>query len=101
MVRAPDSKSGCWGFDSLLACQFWVVLVLEVEKLSTLKKGNLLSNGMEYVQGSRKELKKVTWPGRKEVTAVTTVVIVLTFVAGFYLAIVDWFLSQIVKYLIG
>ncbi len=22
MDRAPDSKSGCWGFKSLLACQF-------------------------------------------------------------------------------
>ncbi len=22
MDRAPDSKSGCWGFESLLACQF-------------------------------------------------------------------------------
>ena len=21
MARAPDSKSGCWGFESLLACQ--------------------------------------------------------------------------------
>jgi hypothetical protein len=22
MDRAPDSKSGCWGFKSLLACHF-------------------------------------------------------------------------------
>jgi hypothetical protein len=25
MVRAPDSKSGCWGFESLLACHFLFV----------------------------------------------------------------------------
>ena len=26
MDRAPDSKSGCWGFESLLACHFllWI-----------------------------------------------------------------------------
>ena len=24
MDRAPDSKSGCWGFKSLLACQFYI-----------------------------------------------------------------------------
>ncbi len=26
MDRAPDSKSGCWGFKSLLACHFFTVL---------------------------------------------------------------------------
>ena len=29
MARAPDSKSGCWGFKSLLACHLpWILKVL-------------------------------------------------------------------------
>ncbi len=30
MARAPDSKSGCWGFESLLACHFFYFMQAEV-----------------------------------------------------------------------
>ena len=45
------------------------------------------------------ELKKVNWPGRREVLSTTTVVIVTVFVFGIFLSIVDliftWLRTQL------
>jgi preprotein translocase subunit SecE len=43
----------------------------------------------------KSELKKVTWPSRKEVQATTVVVIVTTVFFGFYLYGLDLLLSQV------
>ncbi len=44
------------------------------------------------------ELKKVTWPTRKEVYGTTIVVIATVFFFGIYLALVDLVLSYGVQY---
>jgi len=46
------------------------------------------------------ELKKVTWPNRKETLGTTGVVLVLVFIISAYLGLVDWILSHIVRYLV-
>jgi preprotein translocase subunit SecE len=46
------------------------------------------------------ELKKVTWPTRKETLGVTGVVLVLVIIISVYLGLVDYGLSHIVKMLI-
>jgi len=63
-------------------------------------KSNPVKDGIRFVKESRKELRKVSWPSRKESTAVTIVVIISVFIAGFYLAIVDWALSRLVQHFI-
>jgi hypothetical protein len=36
--RAPDSKSGCWGFESLLACHFYFkILFSTVDRVAMVK----------------------------------------------------------------
>jgi preprotein translocase subunit SecE len=45
---------------------------------------------MEFFTESRQELRKVTWPGRKEVTASTGVVLVVVTVFIGLVVIVDW-----------
>ncbi len=45
------------------------------------------------------ELKKVTWPQRKEVRNTTIVVIVSVFFFGFYLYAVDVVFAQVVLYI--
>ena len=37
------------------------------------------------------ELKKVSWPTKKEVTAQTYAVIITVFIVSFFLGFVDWF----------
>ena len=47
------------------------------------------------------ELKKTTWPARKEVYGTTVVVIVAVFVTAVYLYVVDKFLERGMTYLLG
>ncbi len=42
----------------------------------------------------RSEIKKVSWPGREEVTGTTVVVIIAVFFFGVYLGVVDYVLGQ-------
>ena len=46
-----------------------------------------------YVEALRMEMRRVTWPNKKQVRATTVVVIVTVFVFGLYFAIVDWILN--------
>ena len=52
-----------------------------------------------FLKDSRAELKKVTWPSRKEVTSTTLVVIAATVFFGFFLFFMDvifsWAITQI------
>jgi preprotein translocase subunit SecE len=47
------------------------------------------------------ELKKVTWPTRKELLSITGVVIILVLLIAFYLGIVDLGLVKMIKNVIG
>jgi preprotein translocase subunit SecE len=47
------------------------------------------------------ELRKVTWPNRKETLGATGVVLILVIILAAYLGLVDYILSHIVRYLIG
>jgi len=46
------------------------------------------------------ELKKVTWPNRKETLGTTGVVLILVFFIGAYLGLVDFLLSRVVQFFI-
>ncbi|RPJ54135.1 MAG: preprotein translocase subunit SecE [Acidobacteria bacterium] len=50
-------------------------------------------NFINFYGDVKTELKKVTWPTKKEVYGTTVVVIVTVFFFGFYLALVDLLLS--------
>jgi preprotein translocase subunit SecE len=46
------------------------------------------------------ELKKTTWPNRKETLTTTGVVLVLVFILAGYLGLVDFLLSHFVRYFV-
>ena len=52
-----------------------------------------------FVREVRAELKKVTWPKRKEVYGTTTVVIVTCIIFGVYLWFVDVVMSRVITWL--
>ncbi|MBI4456246.1 MAG: preprotein translocase subunit SecE [Acidobacteria bacterium] len=54
-----------------------------------------------FVADVRTELKKTTWPSRKEVYGTTLVVILTVFFFGFYLFLVDLALQHTVQKIIG
>ncbi len=64
------------------------------------KKANPIKAGLQFVTEAKNELRKVSWPARKETISVTVLVIALVFMIGFYLAVIDWGLSEVVQKLI-
>ncbi len=51
----------------------------------------------QFFREVRVELKKVTWPSRKETIASTSVVLVTVILVAFFLGIVDLGLSRLIK----
>jgi preprotein translocase subunit SecE len=55
------------------------------------------NTAVAFVSEAWQELKKVTWPGRRETTSTTIVVIILVFLIAGYLGLVDMGLSALLK----
>ena len=171
--RASDSKSGCWGFKSLLACQIFLKLAgeyfpvisyleisryrsimarllrkkiisskkkvkqdstdttstsqetgndlkkfvsdtdtsAETKKIQTIPQKKILTGTktlqdkeinsyldrvLQFLREVKIELKKVTWPSRKQAVGSTVVVIILVIIISLFLGVVDIGLSSLV-----
>ena len=58
---------------------------------------SLISRASEFFREVKVELKKVTWPTRKQTTGTTIVVIVFVFVVAAFLGLFDYGLSKLVQ----
>jgi len=63
------------------------------------KPGKWFRSSIEFLKETRKELNNVSWPGRKEVTGTTIVVIAAVFFFGFFLFMVDFILGNGMNYI--
>ena len=110
--RAPVSKTGGWGFDSLLACQIrwglvargggWdVTMAEEPGRFDTVREaaGGRFERWRLFLSEVRNELKRVTWPSQKEVYATTVVVILTSIFFGVYLFALDYGLNNLVQWI--
>jgi preprotein translocase subunit SecE len=70
-----------------------------VKKLAETKTGepNFYQKSVEFLKEVKVELKKVTWPTRKQTTGTTVVVIIFVFVVAAFLGIFDLGLSKLVQ----
>lgn len=55
----------------------------------------------QFLGNVKSELKKVTWPSRKDTYASTTVVIVLVLLCAVFLGGVDIILSRLIRLILG
>lgn len=55
----------------------------------------------QYLREVAYELRKVVWPSRKETIGTTSVVLIIVFICGLYLGIIDYLLSMLVGTLLG
>ena len=62
------------------------------------KPGQWWENGRSFIAEVRSELKRVTWPSRREVYATTVVVILTSILFGVYLWGLDLILSAAVSW---
>jgi preprotein translocase SecE subunit len=102
--RAPVSKTGGWGFDSLLACQSIGVL-MAVNSTTTIDNVKVAAGGRIerlrlFLSEVRNELKRVTWPSQKEVYATTVVVIATSVFFGLYLFALDQILLAFFQWIL-
>jgi preprotein translocase subunit SecE len=61
------------------------------------RKPNLVSQSIQFLREVKVELKKVTWPSRKQTMGSTVVVLVLTMIISLFLGVVDFGLSSLIR----
>ena len=61
------------------------------------QKKNYLDKGLQFLREVKVELKKVTWPTRKQTIGSTIVVIILVMIIALFLGVVDLGLSSLVR----
>jgi len=54
-----------------------------------------------FIQETKQELNKVTWPSKSELWQSTAVVIVTTFILAFFIGFCDFFLSGAMRFFLG
>jgi preprotein translocase subunit SecE len=58
-------------------------------------------NPLEFLQQTRSEVAKVTWPSRNETLLTTVFVIIMVLLAGLFLFLTDQVLAKIVDLVLG
>jgi preprotein translocase subunit SecE len=61
----------------------------------------IVDRALQFLQQAKGELKKVTWPTRKQTLASTAVVMVVVVIVAIYLGVVDFILAKAVKAILG
>jgi len=71
--------------------------VEKVEKKETVKKPNWLQTRYREING---EMRRVTWPTRREAINMTGIVLLVLFVMAIFLGIVDYLASRLIAYIV-
>lgn len=60
-------------------------------------KDNFITKSIQFLREVKAELKKVTWPSRKQAAGSTLVVILLVMIISLFLGVVDMGLSSLIR----
>ncbi|MCD6582453.1 MAG: preprotein translocase subunit SecE [Desulfuromusa sp.] len=61
----------------------------------------MIANLNEFFTNVKAELRKVTWPSKKDAYASTTVVIGLVMICAVFFGVVDMILSRLIRLILG
>ena len=61
------------------------------------QKKNIVDKSMQFLREVKVELKKVTWPSRKQTIGSTAVVLILVMIISLFLGLVDVGLSSLIR----
>ncbi len=56
---------------------------------------------LQFLKEAKVELKKVTWPSRKQTLASTSVVIIVVIIVSLFLGIVDMGVAKLIRLVLG
>lgn len=65
------------------------------------QESNFLNKSIQFLREVKIELKKVTWPNRKQTLGTTVVVIILVMIISLFLGLVDIGLSGLIRTVLG
>lgn len=66
-------------------------------KAITVAEDNFVRKSIQFLREVKTELRKVTWPSRKQTMGSTMVVIILVMIISLFLGTVDFGLAQLVR----
>ena len=66
-----------------------------------VKVNEMTARLKRFLDEAKAELKKVTWPTRKQAIASTAVVIVVVIILSIFLSLVDFGLTKMIKLILG
>jgi preprotein translocase subunit SecE len=94
MAPSADKSKGAVGKKNVLPLKKQPTASASV---SARPKDNFLTKTAQFLREVKVELKKVTWPSRKQTLGSTVVVIVLVMIISFFLGVVDMGLSSLIR----
>jgi len=68
-----------------------------VSKPAVVKEKNVIDKSIQFLREVKVELKKVTWPSRKQTMGSTVVVLVIVTIISMFLGLVDAGLSGLIR----
>lgn len=68
-----------------------------VSKTAVAKEKTFIDKAIQFLREVKVELKKVTWPSRKQTMGSTVVVLVIVTIISFFLGVVDAGLSGLIR----
>jgi len=72
-----------------------------VSKETMQEKPKITDRVKEYFIDTRGELRKVTWPTRKQATKLTLIVLAVTLVMALFLGGVDWVFANLIALILS
>jgi len=69
----------------------------QARPVSKIQKPNIFQKSIQFLREVKVELKKVTWPTRKQTIGSTVVAIVLVMIISLFLGIVDMSLTSLIQ----
>ncbi len=72
----------------------------QTRSISGIQKQNIFQKSIQFLREVKVELKKVTWPTRKQTIGSTIVAIVLVMIISLFLGVVDMGLSSLIQFVL-
>ncbi len=72
-----------------------------VKAVSVKKEPNVIDKSLQFLREVKVELKKVTWPSRKQTIGSTVVVVILAMIISLFLGVVDMGLSGLIRVILN
>jgi len=72
-----------------------------LKAMGVKKEPNIIDKGLQFLREVKVELKKVTWPSRKQTIGSTVVVVILAMIISLFLGVVDMGLSGLIRVILN